>query len=372
MESRKMVFRHCVIEGSPYEAGQQLGRFLKRDQALIKKLTTPFMGGNRLTYGQFQKTREQYDRFCPGINEEICGFADAVGAKAEDMTLYYAYLQLNQGNCSQIALTPSVSDDGNCYLVRNYDFGLSEEPILIESSIQGQYRQIGFGCQVFGRFDGMNEEGLCVTTSAGAIHPNYSEDGFVFPVVVRALLNECKTVQEAVSLFQKIKFADFRNIMVIDKKGNAALIEAAASTHEIILAGSDAKEEYLFATNHYNSETISKMKLYTPRHSMIRYEFLKEWFRDAASKRGFNDLKKILSDPMPYGLGCHYYGNGMGTIWSIIFNATKAEADICFGTPSINQWRKFQFTSSNQIETFTAELLDEEAPDGFWDHLSRS
>jgi predicted choloylglycine hydrolase len=62
----------------------------------------------------------------------------------------------------------------------------------------------------------MNEHGLCITTSAGVINPNYNEEGFLFPVVVRAILNNCKTVKEAIELLDFMEIADYR---LIDRYG---------------------------------------------------------------------------------------------------------------------------------------------------------
>jgi predicted choloylglycine hydrolase len=366
MKSKVMEFKYCVVEGTAYEAGKQLGNMLKADKKFIKEITSPFMGGNRLSEKQMTRVMDLYDKFCPGTNDEIKGFADAVGAKAEDVVYYFAFLQNKLSNCSHIALTPSITGDGHAYLGRNYDYNWNDKPILIESRIKGQYKQIGFGCQIFGRFDGMNEHGLCVTTSAGVINPKYNEEGFVFPVIVRALLNNCKTVKEAIELFNSMEIADYRNFILMDRFGDAALIEAAASQKAMKFAGNMKTDKYLFSTNHYNISYMKKLAYPRVRHSVTRYKAI-EYFLEATSpKISKTELKNILSIPMPEGICCHHYEDGMGTLWSMIFDPMEVEVDICFGSPNINEWKAFKLNNPAGVENYSATLPNEDTTADFW------
>lgn len=257
MESKVMEFKHCVIEGTAYEAGKQLGEMLKHDKPFIEESTSPFMGGKKLSKHQITRVMELYDKFCPGTNDEIKGFADTIGVNAEDVVYYFAFLQNKSGNCSHIALMPPITNDSHLYLGRNYDFYWYDKPILFTSRVKGQYRQIGFSCQVFGRFDGMNEHGLCITTSSGVINPSFNEEGFVFPVIVRAILNNCKNVKEALELIASMEIADYRNFILVDVYDDAALVEVAASRKAVKRIENSPIDKCLFSTNHY---TIQYMK----------------------------------------------------------------------------------------------------------------
>jgi predicted choloylglycine hydrolase len=366
MASRNIEYKHLVIEGTAYEAGRQLGDMLKEDEEFINNMTKPFMGGDRLSKKQMERVVKLYDEYCHGTNEEIKGFADAIGAKYEDVVYYFAFIQQNGYNCSHIAVTPSIAEDGHCYLARNYEFSWNDKPILIESRIKDQYKQIGFSCQLFGRFDGMNEHGLCVTTSAGAINPNYDKEGFVFPVVVRAILNTCKTVKESVKLFESIEFADFRNFIIIDAMGNAALIEAATSTHNVSWAGVKHYDKYLFSTNHFNSDKLKQANYYVPQHSIIRYNAISKLVNITSDCIGKKALKKLLSTTMPEGICCHHYEDGMGTMWSIIFDPMEHVAEICFGAPDANKWRSIGLDNPVGMSKYTAVLPNEAASTDFW------
>ncbi len=236
MEYKIMEYKHCVVEGTPYEAGRQLGEIFKQDKEMIQFMSEPF-NGEKLTEQQLSKVYRLFEELSPGLNEEMKGFADAVNVNSKDVVYYFVYLQNASCTCSHISLTPQVTDNGHSFLGRNYDFGWYDKPMLIETHIIGQYKQIGFGCQIFGRFDGINEHGLCVTTSAGVINPDYNEEGFVFPFIVRSILNRCQTVEEAVEYIDTLKIADYRNFMISDRFGDSVLIETAASKKQPNLKG---------------------------------------------------------------------------------------------------------------------------------------
>lgn len=58
-------------------------------------------------------------------------------------------------------------------------------------------------------------------------------EGFVFPGVVRALLDQCTTAEESVQLMRSIPVADYRNFLISDAQGNIALVETAGTEKAI-------------------------------------------------------------------------------------------------------------------------------------------
>lgn len=79
--SQKMCKVHYISnQGTPYEAGYQLGKKLLGNEELIRFMTSPFMRGPKLSAEKFETVKQLFDKFSPGLSEEIRGFADAVGA----------------------------------------------------------------------------------------------------------------------------------------------------------------------------------------------------------------------------------------------------------------------------------------------------
>ena len=325
-------------------------------------MTSPFMGGPELSEEQFERVKHLFEEYSEGLNEEIRGFADAVGADSRQVVYNYVYLQIPSGGCSHIALTPAITADGLAYVGRNYDFGWEECTYILDTQIEGQYRHIGFACQLFGRFDGMNEEGLCVTTSAGVIGPQYKEAGFVFPFVVRTLLGRCKNVQEAADLLDKLPMADYRNYIIMDKSGKALLVETAGSKMKMKWTGNDTKA--LYSTNHYNL-LDNDQGIY--EHSLRRYESIRKYISD--DKIAEDDLIGMLSKPYPNGVCCQHYEDGMGTLWSMVMCPTKREIKVCCGTPGYNEWNIVGFTDSPEEQEITVEFNNVPAAVNFWNKI---
>jgi predicted choloylglycine hydrolase len=98
----------------------------------------------------------------------------------------------------------------------------------------------------------MNEYGLCVTfTGGGTFKREPSKKGFGFFLVVRALLDNCRTVTEAIGHLEEMPVGGFWNFLITDKGNNAALVQFFDGEHAIKRIGPDSSEQCLFSTNHY-------------------------------------------------------------------------------------------------------------------------
>ena len=81
----EVSFAHVVLEGTPYTVGKLQGEFLRDDPQRVKYLTPslPFLA--RYTEREAQRALEYFDKYCPGIAEEIQGAADAFGVAVEEI-----------------------------------------------------------------------------------------------------------------------------------------------------------------------------------------------------------------------------------------------------------------------------------------------
>lgn len=165
-----------------------------------------------------------------------------------------------------------------------------------------------------------------------------------------------------------MKIADYRNIIVADRFGNAALIETAASKKAVKVTESNKNDKYLYSTNHYTIPYMKELGYPVTKHSIVRYEAIRASI-EASSLKTKEDLRKTLSTCMPDGVCCHHYADGMGTLWSMIFDPMEKSAEICFGSPGINKWRRFYLNSPVGVQTYTAVLPNQAADNGFWDKI---
>jgi predicted choloylglycine hydrolase len=114
----------------------------------------------------------------------------------------------------------------NALYGRNYDYSPRRyDPTLVAIQPKGVHASLGFADRFTGRVDGMNEHGLCV----GLHFVNYRpvRPGLVCILIVRVVLDQCATTQEAVRLLTRIPHGQPFNYSVLDTTGAAAVVEAS-------------------------------------------------------------------------------------------------------------------------------------------------
>lgn len=279
------------------------------------------------------------DRYCPDLNEEIQGFADAVGVPPEQV-VYYSFSYQGSRQCSQMAVLPRQTRDGHMYVGRSYEWGFNDDFRLVTTRVQGRAAHLGFSLLFFGRIDGMNEHGLVVTMSAGAPMVPVKEDGIRFWAVIRTLLDRCESVDHALEVLAKIPISFNLNLLLADKSGQAALVEIACSHRAVRRIGPGSETAVLLSTNHFNHPDMMPYDQGRMWQSVARYQALDRALC-SGQPIGKEDIRSVLSNPLPDGVCCHYYQDGLGTLWSAIYDVTAGEVEIALGTPRCNPWRKF-------------------------------
>jgi len=346
-----MKYRHCRVIGSSYELGYALGEQLRSDDELIKGITTPLFGGEPLTAKQVDKTARLFEKYIPGINDEIKGFSDAAGVSFTDMVIYSSYLDIS-GGCSHFVITRNKDNQKSIIHARNYDYNFSDPLIMITINHESKYDSTGFSCKIFGRFDGINEHGLCVTTSAADVrHEKPFGDGYVFPMVVRALLDTCANVYEAKELLMEIPYAEYRNFIISDKTSAAMLVEASPVKKSYKHIDADDNYGFLCSADHYILDQCDVIR--PVEHSIVRQKVMEEKLAKEMIKTP-DDVKELLSKRYPEGLSFPYYESGMGTLWSVIYDPLTASQYTCFGSPESGVW---EYVDQNCVPGCTEKIV---------------
>jgi predicted choloylglycine hydrolase len=348
-EIEERVFRHIVAEGTPYEVGSQLAQAIEDDPGLVARYSSgePELAGQG--FGGLKGVMSLCDQYCPSLNEGICGFADAAGIHPGKVPFYQAMTiapsKPSHRGCSHIAVLPSATEIGHTLVARTHEFSLDWQDLcLIVARKTGVPSHLGYSDLLFGRSDGMNEYGLCVTTSSGGDNRAPASMGLSEIFIVRAILDRCRSVDEALAILQELTPAGSINVSVADAEGRAALYEANGGTHAARqVAAGDSTEPYLFSTNHtslpgmteYNensnpsmlANSRARMCLISSRLGAVRPKITRE------------TLRGMLSTHIPDGLCAHFYSRGFGTVFQMIYDASSLNADVCFGAPTHSQWR---------------------------------
>lgn len=361
-----------LLEGSSYDAGRTLGRIAGNDQELIRFMTLkePFISKQ-----EEKQMLQLFDEFCPGLNEEIHGFADELKIP-HSQVMYYAMTYLRPG-CSQMALLPSITDNSHTLLARNYDFNdAMEEMTLATTRIEGRHAHIGSSLMQFGRADGMNEHGLAVSqSSAGQPVGNFEFGakpaiiGLQFWAVIRSVLENCRSVEEVVQWTKDMPIAYNINLIAADPDGSAVLLETFDGKKAVKRIDRDTKEQFIHSTNHVHLPELKPLAPMSMKNSLTRYKLIEDTLnsRDHILKE---DLMELLTTKYPVGLRCTFYDEFFGCLRSMIFDVTDGIVYICFGTPSKNQWHSFRVNDEFRQESYPVIMERTAAPAGFYDMIS--
>lgn len=341
MEKTNVYLKNFV--GTSYEVGVQTGRWLLAAPGLLQRALLPPAAFPR---EKLERILALLDEYCPGVNDEIRGFADTVGVGAEQV-VFYAMTYLERG-CSLMAALPSRTENSHTVMARNYDFhDQMEEMCFAYTDIPGKYRYIGSTLHLFGRGDGMNEHGLAVCQAGnglpvgnfeGAQRPGVT--GFQLWIVVRSILENCKNVDEAVAWAMGAPIGFNINLMLADSSDQIALFQCMDGHKAYEILGSGSKKAFLSCTNHTLFEEIKPYEKMVIENSVIRNQIILDLF-ETDRRISKHEMKEVLSTSYPKGLCCHYYKEFFGTLRSMVFDVTDKTIEITFGSPQANPWLTF-------------------------------
>ena len=122
--------------------------------------------------------------------------------------------------CSQAAVLP-----GGPALIRNYDWDYRLFDAVVARTAYGGRRVLGMLDCLWGLLDGINDAGLAVSLTFGG-RPQVGA-GFGIPLVIRYVLQVCKTVDEAVQALRRIPVHMSYNVTVLDRDGGWATVYLA-------------------------------------------------------------------------------------------------------------------------------------------------
>lgn len=357
------------LTGTSYEIGYQFG---KLTAAIPQRQAAHIAGMEGFGLKQAEEAAKLFDRWCPGLTGELCGFADALKLKPEQIFFYGMTYLLPR--CSHIALLPSRTAEGKPLLARSYEFSHEAEDFcLMKTNVTGKYSHMGTSVLHFGRDDGFNEHGLAVTISScgfpvGALPymrpPKFK--GLQFWAVTRALLENCKDVAEALNYLEGMPIAYNLNMLLLDKAGNASLVETLDGRTAVKQINPDTQEQMLYATNH---TLFSQLQLLEPQvmaHSARRYEYIE---KQIMHRSGITQaqLKEMLLAKYPDGLCCHYFEEYFGTTKSMVISPSDGTIDLCWGGRPENGWHTYDITKPLGNGMQTAQINLEKAVPGTYD-----
>lgn len=312
---------HPRLKGSHYEMGLHYGEILYKsgqDLSNVIKITK-----DEYEFGK--KCLPLYEKYLKDIMFEVKGLADGLHQKYEDVAywLFNIYCNEESHGCTVFA----VKNGDDVYLARNMDmfpeYKKTSESVLYR--VKNKNTFLAHSTAMISLEDGINEYGLSIALTfllSKNIKPGIN-GGFI----VRKVLEECKTTDEAIKLIKSLPISSSHNLVIADKSGNLAVVECNSDKINVRY-----DEKYVIATNHYVSGDMFKFNNSDKNwyHTLDRYNsvenFLKSNFVD------FNTCKEILSGK--HGFVCQFERKlNFETIWSCVYDLNTLYNEICEGSP---------------------------------------
>ncbi len=322
---------HSRWKGCHYDAGLRYGRILRKN------------GNNPMEGIMLHDERRRYAAEClpiyqqyyPEILEEIHGMADGLGIDFTELSgfLMTMYGFVFDNKCSSVA----ISQNGHTFLARNSDFLVSIEK-LCDSPLYRLDHSIAFVGNTTAWTeieDGVNAYGLACGLTF--VYPVKIRPGFNAGMLVRYILEKCRTVQEALAAIQMLPIGTPQTITLADPGGEIAVVEC--NCERFVVRRPQPGENFVCTANHFISEEMQAYQYdgEDDVHSHERYEVMCRACRsgDGAS---VDFLKRLMAGEM--GFMCQYdRKSGMDTVWSSIFDLNGKTIWRVEGNPSRRSWK---------------------------------
>lgn len=326
---------HARFKGNHYEVGYKWGSLLYKNNKIISKQHTFKITKERKKFAK--KCLPIYKKYYPEILEEIKGIAEGQKISYEDLYTFLLSMYCFEfdNHCTCFAF----KDSDNIIFGRNSDFLVELEKLYMNClyNLDNSYAFNGNTTAFVQMEDGINEFGLAIGLTF--IYTEIRQAGFNAGMIVRYLLEKCKTTQEAILKLKELPIASAQTLTIIDRTGDMVVIECNPKNIEIIRPNED--ENFVATANNFNS---LKMREY-------RNGGIDDWNSDERYKVAYNSLKEyknkyslelakdILSGK--FGFMCQYSRKtGADTVWSVIYDLKNNKIYRVEGNPSRKQFKE--------------------------------
>jgi hypothetical protein len=272
------------VHGSYHEMGRQLGELLGEDGQRVLELNLEFyrrsQPGGAGAWFFDRIVLPLAARFMSddtSVMDEASGYAEAMGVSRTD----FLRSQIGAGTAAGstvLAATRSATADGNALLVRNVDWidfgGLLKPTVIHYHPDNGDQEYLSAGWPLLQiPTVGVNASGLAFSLNYFATEPQMEPTSRSYPY--RRVLQQAKTVDEAIALFQSdfpIVIAGFG--VVADAAGDIALVECTTTRCAVFRP----EQDWFAHSNHARTESMQDVDHFRGPDSLDRRRLMEAAF----------------------------------------------------------------------------------------------
>ncbi len=267
---------------------------------------------------------------------EIAPLWERLGALAGDDVQVARMLSLVDPAPYVTGCSQAVRSGKSPLLVRNYDYRPDACEGLFLRSRWHETAVIASSDCLWGALDGINEHGLCVALSFGgsrAVGP-----GFGIPLILRYILEFCRTVRGAVDVLRRVPCHMTYNVSLVDASGEyrVAFLAPGRDAHIV---------RQRVSTNHQNSIEWSEYAEAT--RSAERFDYLERQLRRRVSDEAL--IAGFLEPP----LHVSEYEKGYGTLYTVAYRPESGSADFLW--PHVRVGQTLEDFTDTEIRVTLAE-----------------
>lgn len=320
------------FKGKHHEMGYRYGALLKKHHVDL----TPMLTADKERLAMGKASLELCADIYPEIVAEIEGMAKGLEV---DPLAFGTFLITAGAYAFDVGCTTFAYRTGEAvHFVRNHDMFVNLKKTT-ESALytpENGYAFLGHGDGLIGKEDGLNAHGLAVGMTFVA--PKAVAPGLNFLMMVRMLLEKCRTVDEALDLLARMPTMTSHTLVLADPTGALAAVEMAPGRMAVRTPEEGA--DFIVATNHF---VDPEMVAYDNRPDPNWYGTLDR----------YDTVVRALTEEIPYtealgqdiasgrhGFLCQYKRHlKFDTLWSVSYHLNTLSVKRAEGNPMRARYR---------------------------------
>ncbi len=259
----------------------------------------------RPTYATSRRALTEHMPEMVPLYDQLCGLAGGGDQAARFLSFYCPPPYLSA--CSQ-----AIWAGKEPVMVRNYDYNPNAfDGLVLKTGWQGR-QVMGTSDGLWGLVDGVNDAGLSISLTFGG--RRIVGEGFGVPLILRYVLQTCKTTDEAAAVLSRVPTHMSYNVTVLDAKRNYITAMMGPDRETLITRAA-------VATNHQeNVEWIS--------HARFTATVERERFLLQRLRLHRDPEEKFINAFLKPPLYSTAFNAGFGTLYTAVYRPRKREMEL--------------------------------------------